>query len=193
MNLEQAKQLLDSLFVAFPALEQYVMGLPNPQATIDEWRRVVAKLNFDHASEAVRRMRDYEAAVPEKPWEVSSLPGWIKAVTSRVADESAKFALAESVRRAKEAASPGQSCRRGPSFRRAYEVVVAAKSCLVRGEITPERNAEIVEAAKRTQATDELVPVPDDIRREYESPRDPFYSLPAGGLQPLAFRIRNFS
>jgi hypothetical protein len=193
MNGEQAKQLLDSLFIAFPALEQYVMGLPNPQATIDEWRRVVAKLNFDHASEAVRRMRDYEAAVPEKPWEIGLLPGWIKAVSGRVADESAKYALAESIRNAKEAASPGRSSRRGTSFKRAYEIVLAAKGCLVRGEITPERNAEIVAEARKSQANDDVIPVPDDVRREYESPRDPFHNIPVGGLQPLAFSIRNFS
>jgi hypothetical protein len=116
MTIQQATELLSSLFVTYPHLDNFINGLPDSQATINEWRRLVAKLNYDHGAEAIRRMKDGQAEPPVKPWDVAMLPMWIKAIAGRVHDEAAKFAKAEEMRRAKRQAGTSFNGKAAAAF-----------------------------------------------------------------------------
>jgi hypothetical protein len=72
----------------------------------------------------------------------------------------------------------------------ARRIGVAAKSCLVRGEITQERHDEIMDyvLAMAREQPDEAPEVPADIRHEFDSPRE-IYWRP--GTPRLSKRIRN--
>ena len=72
----------------------------------------------------------------------------------------------------------------------ARRIAVAAKSCLVRDEITQARHDEIMDYALTlsTEQPDEPPEVPSDIRHEFDSPRE-IYWRP--GTPRLSKRIRN--
>ena len=190
MTIQEATDLLKSLFVTYPHLEAYIMGLPDTQGTIDEWRRMIAKLNYDHAAEAIRRMKDGQAEPPVKPWDVAMLPMWIKAVAGRVHDEAAKFAKAEEMRRAKRQAGATFNGKAANAFNASRRIATAAKSCLVRDEITQARHEEIMDyvLTLSTEQPDEPPEVPADIRHEFDTPRPIFWKP---GTPRLSKRIRN--
>jgi hypothetical protein len=190
MTLQQATELLSSLFVTYPHLDNFINGLPDSQATINEWRRLVAKLNYDHGAEAIRRMKDGQAEPPVKPWDVAMLPMWIRAVAGRVHDEAAKFAKAEEMRRAKRQANSTFNGKAATAFNTSRRIATAVRGCLVRGEITQERHDEIMDyvLTLSTEQPDEAPEVPADIRHEFDSPRE-IYWRP--GTPRLTKRIRN--
>jgi hypothetical protein len=72
----------------------------------------------------------------------------------------------------------------------ARRIGVAAKSCLVRGEITQERHNEILHyvLTLSTEQPDDAPEVPADIRHEFDSPREIYWKP---GTPRLAKRIRN--
>jgi len=190
MTTQEAADLLKGLFTTYPHFDAYVNGLPDPQGTINDWRRLVAKLNHDHGAEAIRRMREGVADVPEKPWDIAMLPKWIKAVAGRVYDEEAKARKMAEMRDAKRQAAEHTNSRAAIAFGVSHRIAVSAKSCLVRGEITEERNNEIVHYVRSMVETqpDDAPEVPADIRHEFDSPRE-IYWRP--GTPRLTKRIRN--
>jgi hypothetical protein len=190
MTIQLATELLSSLFVTYPHLDAYIIGLPDSQATINEWRRLLAKLNYDHGAEAIRRMKDGQAEPPTKPWDVAMLPMWIKAIAGRVHDEAAKFAKAEEMRRAKRQAGTAFNGKAAAAFNVSRRIATAVKSCLVRGEITQERHDEVMDyvLTLSTEQPDDAPEVPADIRHEFDSPRE-IYWRP--GTPRLARKIRN--
>jgi hypothetical protein len=178
MTIQEAADLLKGLFTTYPHMDAYINGLPDPQATINDWRRLVAKLNHNHGAEAIRRMREGVADVPEKPWDIAMLPKWIKAVAGRVYDEEAKSRKMAEMRRAKREAAEHVGSAAAVAFGVSYRIALAASSCVVRGEITEERELEIVEYVKSMirKDTDEAPQVPNDIRHAYDSPRGFYWS-----------------
>ena len=190
MTIQEATDLLKSLFVTYPHLDAYIIGLPDSQGTINEWRRLVAKLNYDHGSEAIRRMKGGQAEPPVKPWDVAMLPMWIKAIAGRVHDEAAKFAKAEEMRRAKRQAGATFNGKAANAFNASRRIATAVRGCLARGEITQERHDEIMDYVLTLSTThpDEAPEVPSDIRHEFDSPRE-IYWRP--GTPKLSKRIRN--
>jgi hypothetical protein len=150
----------------------------------------VAKLNYDHGAEAIRRMKDGQAEPPVKPWDVAMLPMWIRAVAGRVHDEAAKFAKAEEMRRAKRQANATFNGKAATAFNVSRRIATAVRGCLVRGEITQERHNEILHyvLTLSTEQPDEAPEVPADIRHEFDSPRE-IYWRP--GTPRLTKRIRN--
>jgi hypothetical protein len=191
MTLQQATELLSSLFVTYPHLDNFINGLPDSQATINEWRRLVAKLNYDHGAEAIRRMKDGQADPPVKPWDVAMLPMWIRAVAGRVHDESAKFAKAEEMRRAKRQAAEHTGSASAVAFGVSRRIAMAVADCLVRGEITQQRHDEIMDyVLAMARNSPEVSPeVPADIRHQYDSPRG-FFWVP-GMSKKRTKKIRN--
>jgi hypothetical protein len=190
MTIQQAADLLASLFVTYPHLDAYIISLPDSQGTINEWRRLVAKLNYDHGSEAIRRMKDGQAEPPVKPWDVAMLPMWIKAIAGRVYDEAAKFAKAEEMRKAKRQAGATFNGKAATAFNVSRRIATAVKSCLVRDEITQQRHDEIMHyvLTLSTEQPDDAPEVPADIRHEFDSPRE-IYWRP--GTPRLTKKIRN--
>jgi hypothetical protein len=190
MTIQQATELLSSLFVTYPHLDNFINGLPDSQATINEWRRLVAKLNYDHGAEAIRRMKDGQAEPPVKPWDVAMLPMWIKAIAGRVHDEAAKFAKAEEMRRAKRQAGTTFNGKAAAAFNASRRIATAVKSCLVRGEITQQRHDEIMHyvLTLSTEQPDDVPEVPADIRHEFDSPREIYWKP---GMPRLTKKIRN--
>jgi hypothetical protein len=190
MTTQEAADLLKGLFTTYPHLDNFINGLPDSQATINEWRRLVAKLNYDHGAEAIRRMKDGQAEPPVKPWDVAMLPMWIRAVAGRVHDEAAKFAKAEEMRRAKRQANATFNGKAATAFNVSRRIATAVRGCLVRGEITQERHNEILHyvLTLSTEQPDEAPEVPADIRHEFDSPRE-IYWRP--GTPRLTKRIRN--
>jgi hypothetical protein len=170
MTTDQAKDLLLSLFVTFPHLDNYVDALPNPQGTITEWRRLVAKLDYETTAEAIRRLKDGEAEVPTKPWDIGMLPHFIRGVAGRVSDDRAKFARADALREAQRAARPGINSHAAAVFGRCRRIAMAAGACLYRDEISEQQNADIMRSLFGTNS--ELPAVPDCIRHEYDHPKD---------------------
>lgn len=191
MTIQQAADLLRSLFVTYPHLDTFVNGLPDPQATIDEWRRLVAKLNYDHAAEAIRRLKDGEADPPVKPWDVAMLPMIIRGVAGRVADDAAKYAKAEAIRAAKREATQRQSGESANAFNVARRIATSVRSCLVRGEISQARHDEIMDyvIGMSEQHADTVPQVPDDIRHDFDHPREICWKP---GTPPLKKKIRNY-
>jgi hypothetical protein len=190
MTTQEAAELLTRLFTTYPHFDAYVNGLPDPQGTINDWRRLVAKLNHDHGTEAIRRMREGVADVPEKPWDIAMLPKWIKAVAGRVYDEEAKARKMAEMRDAKRQAAEHTNSRAAIAFGVSHRIAVSAKSCFVRGEITEERNNEIVHYVRSMVENhpDDAPEVPDDIRHEFDSPREVFWRP---GTPRLTKKIRN--
>ena len=190
MTIQQATELLSSLFVTYPHFDAYINGLPDPQGTINDWRRLVAKLSHDHGTEAIRRMREGVADVPEKPWDIAMLPKWIKAVAGRVYDEEAKARKMAEMRDAKRQAGTTFTGKAATAFNAARRIATAAKSCLVRGEITQHRHDEIMHYVLTLSIThpDEPPEVPTDIRYEFDSPREIYWKL---GTPRLTKKIRN--
>jgi hypothetical protein len=190
MTIQQAADLLASLFVTYPHLDAYIISLPDSQATINEWRRLVAKLNYDHGSEAIRRMKDGQAEPPVKPWDVAMLPMWIKAIAGRVHDEAAKFAKAEEMRRAKRQSGTSFNGKAATAFNASRRIATAVKSCMVRGEITQQRHDEIMHyvLTLSTEHPDDAPEVPADIRHEFDSPREIYWKQ---GTPRLTKKIRN--
>jgi hypothetical protein len=190
MTLQQATELLSSLFVTYPHLDNFINGLPDSQATINEWRRLVAKLNYDHGAEAIRRMKDGQAEPPVKPWDVAMLPMWIRAVAGRVHDEAAKFAKAEEMRRAKRQAGTTFNGKAAAAFNTSRRIATAVRGCLVRGEITQQRHDEIMDyvLAMARERPDDAPEVPADIRHEFDSPREIYWRR---GMPRSTKKIRN--
>ena len=190
MTIQQAADLLASLFVTYPHLDNFINGLPDSQATINEWRRLVAKLNYDHGAEAIRRMKDGQAEPPVKPWDVAMLPMWIRAVAGRVHDEAAKFSKAEEMRRAKRQAGTTFNGTAAPAFNTSRRIATAVRGCLVRGEITQQRHDEIMDYVLTLSEThpDDAPEVPADIRHEFDSPREVFWRP---GMPRPTKKIRN--
>jgi hypothetical protein len=190
MTIDQAKELLLSLFVTFPHLDNYVEGLPNPQGTITEWRRLVAKLDYATTAEAVRRLRDGEAEIPVKPWEISMLPFFLRGVAGRVSDDRAKFARASALREAQRAAKPGINAAAAVSFAACRKIAMAAGACRSREEITKERNDEIMAYLRHinTDRPNAIPEVPDDIRHEHDDPKPTIWHV--SRRQPITESIR---
>jgi hypothetical protein len=190
MTTQEAADLLTRLFTTYPHMDAYINGLPDPQGTINDWRRLVAKLNHDHGAEAIRRMREGVADVPEKPWDIAMLPKWIKAVAGRVYDEEAKARKMAEMRDAKRQANATFTGKAATAFNASRRIATAVRSCLVRGEITQERHNEILHyvLTLSTEQPDEAPEVPADIRHEFDSPRE-IYWRP--GTPRLTKRIRN--
>jgi hypothetical protein len=190
MTIQQATELLSSLFVTYPHLDNFINGLPDSQATINEWRRLVAKLNYDHGAEAIRRMKDGQAEPPVKPWDVAMLPMWIKAIAGRVHDEAAKFAKAEEMRRAKRQSGASSNGKAAVALNASRRIATAVRGCLVRGEITQHRHDEIMDYVLKlsTEQPDDAPEVPADIRHEFDSPRE-IYWKPS--TPRLTKKIRN--
>ena len=190
MTIQEATDLLKSLFVTYPHLDAYIIGLPDSQGTINEWRRLVAKLNYDHGAEAIRRMKDGQAEPPVKPWDVAMLPMWIKAIAGRVFDEEAKIRKAAEMRDAKREAGSRLNGKAANAFNASRRIATAAKSCLVRDEITQARHNEIMDyvLTLSTEQPDEPPEVPSDIRHEFDTPRPIFWKP---GTPRLSKRIRN--
>jgi hypothetical protein len=190
MTPAQSRQLLDDLFITYPHLDAYVQGLPHPQGTIDEWRRLVAKLEYTTTSEAVRRLRDGEAEIPTKPWEISMLPFFLRGVAGRVADDRAKFARAETLREAQREAKPGRNAAAAASFAACRKIAMAAGACKFRGEITKERKDEIMAYLRHinTDRPNALPEVPDDIRHEHDDPKPTTWHV--SKRQPMTESIR---
>jgi hypothetical protein len=191
MTTDQAKELLLSLFVTFPHLDAYVQGLANPQGTIDEWRRIVAKLDHSTTAEAIRRLRDGEAEIPTKPWEISMLPFFIRGVAGRVSDDRAKFARAEALREAQRSAKPGINQAAADSFAVCRKIAMAAGACKYRGEITSERNDEIMRYLRRvnSETPSALPEVPADIKHEYDEPKPTRWHISKRNIPTKPIRI----
>ena len=190
MTTQEAADLLTRLFTTYPHLDAYINGLPDPQGTINDWRRLVAKLNHDHGTEAIRRMREGIADVPEKPWDIAMLPKWIKAVAGRVYDEEAKARKMAEMRDAKRQASATFSGKAATAFNTCRRIATAVRGCLVRDEITQQRHDEIMNyvLTLSTEHPDDAPEVPADIRHEFDSPREVFWRP---GMPRSTKRIRN--
>jgi hypothetical protein len=190
MTTQEAAELLTRLFTTYPHMDAYINGLPDPQGTINDWRRLVAKLSHDHGTEAIRRMREGVADVPEKPWDIAMLPKWIKAVAGRVYDEEAKARKMAEMRDAKRQAGTTFTGKAATAFNASRRIGTAAKSCLVRGEITQHRHDEIMHYVLTLSTThpDEPPEVPADILHEFDSPREIYWKP---GTPRLSKKIRN--
>ena len=177
MTIQEAADLLKLLFTTYPHLNAYVNGLPDAQATMNDWRRLVAKLNHAHGAEAIRRMREGIADVPVKPWDVAMLPMWIKGVAGRVYDEHAKAQKMAEMRRAKREAAEHVGSASAVAFGVSRRIAMAVADCLVREEITQQRHDEIMDyvLAMTRNSPEESPQVPDDIRHQYDSPRGFFW------------------
>ena len=190
MTTQEAAELLKGLFITYPHFDAYVNGLPDSQGTINDWRRLVAKLNHDHGAEAIRRMREGVADVPEKPWDIAMLPKWIKAVAGRVYDEDAKARKMVEMRDAKRQANATFTGKAATAFNASRRIATAVRSCLVRGEITQDRHNEILHyvLTLSTEQPDDAPEVPADIRHEFDIPREIYWKP---GTPRLTKRIRN--
>ena len=177
MTTQEAADLLTRLFTTYPHLDAYVNGLPDPQGSINDWRRLVAKLNYSDGAEAVRRMREGIAEVPEKPWDIAMLPKWIKAVAGRVYDEAAKSRKMAEMREAKRQAGAAFNSKAAAAFSVSRRIATAVRSCLVRDEITQQRHDEIMDyiLTLSTERPDEPPQVPEDIRHEFDTPREIYW------------------
>jgi hypothetical protein len=84
MTTDQAKAIYDRLFVAFPHLRSYVIGLDTAQETFDAWKEMLSDVPADLADECVTRAIKGVIDVPAKPWDIALLPGWVRQHVGRM-------------------------------------------------------------------------------------------------------------
>jgi hypothetical protein len=175
MTTDEAKSIYNRLFTAFPHLKAYLDNTDNPQATFDAWKRMLSHSRLDDAENALDKIFGGSCEVPTKPWDMGTLAVWLRSVIGRVADDRAKLerqaARDEHIREAKQV-KQGKRL----NFGQAWRIAVASGACKRRGEITKERNREIMEYVFTMQSHHESEPmeVPSDIRHEYENPSSIF-------------------
>ena len=162
MTPTEAKQTYDTIFEAFPYMSQYLKGSPTPQATIDEWKRMILPLRFDHAAAAVDKWKSGEVEVPDKPWEMGLLPLKLRAVASRIADVESK---AKRLQATQEHTAERLVDRPRSKVGRLCKASLIAGGMRRDGLISEERNREIVADLKRQVflAGDEVV-LPQEVR-----------------------------
>jgi hypothetical protein len=141
MTITEASAILDELFVAFPHLEDYVRKVANPQATIDEWKKMIATIRHDFASQAVAKMKSGQLEVPATPWDIALLPNKLRSYAGRIADDAARDAREAKVRfESQERQRP----RSGANIGRLCRASLDAGAMLRDGVISEDRNREIV-------------------------------------------------
>jgi hypothetical protein len=95
MTIAEATEIIRLIGIAFPVIDDWLRKRTKEQpakaaATAADWREMLTTTSYDHALEAIRRMKMGEAEPPVKPWDIACLPLWIRAVAGRVAAEEAK-------------------------------------------------------------------------------------------------------
>ena len=180
MTPGEAKQFFDELFVAFPHLKAYLSGVDNPQGTFDAWKRLLGRSESVDARAALSRILDGHIEVPTKPWEIGVLGNWSRSVIGRVTDDRRKRERQASTERHSQEAREVKDRKPKTNFRQAYRIAIAAGACKKRGDITPERNQEIMNYVYAMQSHHETedMEIPDDIRQEYDNPSDYVFSRP---------------
>lgn len=175
MTPNETKSVFNRLFVAFPHLNAYLQGVDDPQATFDAWKRMLSGSRLDDAENALEKIFGGSCEVPTKPWDMGTMPIWLRSVIGRVADDRAKLERqAARDQHIREANHVKQG--RKLNFGQAWRIAVAAGACKRRGEITAERNTEIMAYVYKMQSHHESEPmeIPSDIRAEYDNPSSIF-------------------
>jgi hypothetical protein len=170
MTPAEAKLTYDTIFEAFPYMSQYLKASPTPQATIDEWKRMILPLNFDHTKAAIDKWKSGEVEVPDKPWEMGLLPLKLRAVASKIADAAAK---SQKLRETQEHTRERLVDRPRSKVGRLCKASLIAGGMRRDGLISDERNREIVADLKRQVflAGDE-VRLPPEVRDHMHTRRD---------------------
>jgi hypothetical protein len=141
MSPEQTTTVFDSIFLAFPYIADWLEKTPTPQATIDEWKRMILPLRYEHAQQAVGLWKAGELEPPDKPWEMGMLPLKIRAVASKIADAAAKT---EKDRKLVSDTQERLAATKRSIFPRLLRLSLVSGAALRDGQITSERNKEIV-------------------------------------------------
>lgn len=169
MTPEETHSIIESMATAYPPIRDYLAKIADWPATKATWCKMLAAVSYEDAQAAVDRMIGGKADAPTAPWEIGNLPAWVRAVAGRIADDRAKAQRVASV----EAESSKRAAPKSKTnFGQYYRIALAAGACKARGEITAERNAEIMRHGKHMHLNHETEPieVPDDIRHEYDHP-----------------------
>lgn len=175
MTTDEAKAIYTRLFTAFPHLKAYLDNTDDPQATFDAWKRMLSASRLDDAEKALNKIFGGSCEVPTKPWDMGTLAIWLRSIIGRVADDRAKqerqSARDQHIREANYVKKG-----RKLNFGQAWRIAVAAGACKRRGEITAERNAEIMQYvfAMQSHYESEEMEIPPDILDEYENPSSIF-------------------
>lgn len=146
MTPTEAKQTYDTIFEAFPYMSQYLKASPTPQATIDEWKRMILPLRYDHATAAIDKWKSGASEVPDKPWEMGLLPLKLRAVASWIADAEAK---SKRLHATQEHTEERLVDRPRSKVGRLCKASLIAGGMRRDGLISDERNREIVADLKR--------------------------------------------
>jgi hypothetical protein len=162
MSPEQARLTFDAIFLAFPYMEDWLDKTTSPQATIDEWKKMILPLKYEYTSAAIDKWKSGEVEPPDKPWEMGMLPLKLRAVASKIADAAAK---AEKLRETQQHTRERLVDRPRSKVGRLCKASLIAGSLRRDGVISDDRNREIVADLKRQVflAGDEVI-LPPEVR-----------------------------
>jgi hypothetical protein len=160
MTPAEAKMTYDTIFEAFPYMRDWLEKTSTAQATIDEWKRMILPLRYDHALAAIGKWKAGELDPPDKPWEMGMLPLKIRAVASKIADAAAKT---EKDRKLVSDTQARLAATKRSIFPRLLRLSLVSGAALRDGQITSERNKEIV-----ADLLSQLAAGCDDVREPEE-------------------------
>lgn len=180
MTSDETRAMLRDLATTYPHLQDYITGLPDPEATLREWCKILAPVRADFAASAVRRIKNGATPMPTSRWDLSVFPNLIRSLCSRMADEESKAKRAESVKEHSSERAHARQPKPWTNFGEYWRIALAAGSCKGDGRITAERNAEIMKHASwmHLNRPSEHIEVPEDIAAEYQSPTGGVFKKP---------------
>lgn len=145
MTSQDAENIFEALFMAFPGFREWLNGTRYPAETLTEWRGMIVDLDADHCYEAIQKMKLGELELPAA-YERDRLPIKVRSYARRIAQDVAKQQADQNVR---ELTRQRLKRREGDPF--AYNLGTLLKQSreagrkLAAGEITREENAAIVD------------------------------------------------
>lgn len=172
MTRDEARRLFSRIAVVYPYVESYIVGLPDAQATIDAWCRILMHRNAADAEVVIGRIESGTLDVPLKPWELGRLGPWLNGEIGAVATKRSEAARQQGLMNQGRDRNDIRPDRR-ENFATLCRIAMAAGQAKKAGDITPERNDEIVEYLCGFNSQDKRhlpVSVPEDVRQYYVPP-----------------------
>jgi hypothetical protein len=169
MTTDEAKAVYEKLFIAFPHLRSYVIGLDTAQETFDAWKLMLSDVPFDLADECVTRAIRGIIDIPAKPWDIALLPGWVRQHVGRM--QAAKRNAAK-VHGTRSLVADARANRGKDSLADLIDASLVAGAMYRRGDIDQATNKQIV-AMLVEQNKDPKQParIPEVIYQEWQSIR----------------------
>lgn len=162
MNITEAEQVFNELFISFPHMHRFLNDSASPEQTLDQWCHMLGRVEYATGMAVVDRWKAGDLDPPDKPWELGMLPAKIRAVASRMADERAKQERLDVLRQQSEERS-GRSGK--DNLAQAIRVAMAAGEAYRSGGITETRNNEIMKLLEKQICTPSVdVVVPQDVQ-----------------------------